>query len=262
MRPTPILLKNAIDFMRLLFLSFFLLFIASCGHQNYELRRAQAKEVKITAQLATDSVIDRYIAPYRKTLDDQLNQTLSNAPKTIDKSGEWQTPMGNLLADVTMERGNPIFLQLKGMRIDGCLLNHGGIRTIIPQGTLTARNAYEVMPFENSAVVIELDGAAILTLCQYILDEKKPHPLAGVQFKITADGKAADVSIQGKPIDLSKHYFIVTSDYLANGGDAMLFFKKGFSRIDLNYKLRDMLIDYFKNHPSVEAATDVRIIKN
>jgi 2',3'-cyclic-nucleotide 2'-phosphodiesterase (5'-nucleotidase family) len=262
MRPTPILLKNAIDFTRAFFLSIILFIVASCGHPNYLLRKAQAKEVKITSQLATDSVIDKYIAPYRKTLDDQLNQPLSNAPKTIDKSGEWQTPMGNLLADLTIERGNPAFLTLKGKNIDGCLLNHGGIRTIIPQGILTARNAYEVMPFENSAVVIELDGATVLTLCQYILDEKKPHPLAGIHFKIAADGKASDVTIQGNPLDLSKHYYIVTSDYLANGGDAMLFFKKGFSRTDLNYKLRDMLIDYFKSHPSVEAASDVRIIKN
>lgn len=52
------------------------------------------------------------------------------------------------LADITLEKCNPIFNKRENIDIDICLLNHGGIRSIIPQGNVTARNAYEVMPLK------------------------------------------------------------------------------------------------------------------
>jgi hypothetical protein len=39
---------------------------------------------------------------------------------------------------------------------------------------------------------------------------------------------------------------VATSDYLANGGDNMTFFKESKIKFDIEYKLRNMLIDYFK----------------
>ena len=41
-------------------------------------------------------------------------------------------------------------------------------------------------------------------------------------------------------------YYVATSDYLANGGDNMTFFKESTIKFDIEYKLRNMLIDYFK----------------
>ena len=39
----------------------------------------------------------------------------------------------------------------------------------------------------------------------------------------------------------------------------MLFFKKGTAKYDLDYKLRNILIDYFKEVDTVPLITDVRI---
>lgn len=67
------------------------------------------------------------------------------------------------------------------------------------------------------------------------------------------------IKIQGLDFDLAKNYRVGTNDYLANGGDNMLFFKKGIERLDLNYKLRDVLIDYFKTADSLPVPKDQRI---
>jgi 2',3'-cyclic-nucleotide 2'-phosphodiesterase (5'-nucleotidase family) len=67
--------------------------------------------------------------------------------------------------------------------------------------------------------------------------------------------------VQGKPLELDKTYYVVTSDYLSNGGDNMTFFKKGTHRYDIDYKLRNIIIDYFKEVDTLKINTDVRITK-
>ena len=104
-----------------------------------------------------------------------------------------------------------------------------------------------------------MKGAQIIEMIQYIIAEKKPHPLSGMTFTIAKDNTPKDILIQGKPIDLETVYYVGTNDYLANGGDNMLFFKKGLQRFDLDYKLRNILIDYFEEVDTIPMITDTRI---
>jgi 2',3'-cyclic-nucleotide 2'-phosphodiesterase (5'-nucleotidase family) len=117
------------------------------------------------------------------------------------------------------------------------------------------------MPFENSAVVIALKGEQVLELVNYIISEKKPHPLKGMTFTIDKNNLPKNIKVSGNPIDLNKIYFVATSDYLSYGNDNMLFFKKGIQKYDLEYKLRNIIIDYFKENKSIVANKDIRITK-
>lgn len=242
-----------------LLLTFILLI--SCSSHQYYVTKIEGKKIGITENQTGSTEIENYIKPYRENIDKDLNEVLAYCPINLDKSGEWQTNIGCFLADITLEKSNPIFLKREQKSIDVCLLNHGGIRTIIPKGNVTARNAYEVMPFENSAVVIGLKGEQIVEIANYIVSEKKPHPLAGMTFTITKDNSVKNIQILGKPLELEKVYYVVTSDYLSNGGDNMIFFKKGVSRTDLDYKLRNIIIDYFKDVDTLRINTDIRITK-
>lgn len=80
-----------------------------------------------------------------------------------------------------------------------------------------------------------------------------------MSFTIDKNKKATQILIQGKPLDNKKIYYVVTSDYLVNGGDNMTFFKKGVEKYDLDYKLRNVMIDYFKANKEIKANTDIRI---
>ena len=152
-----------------------LTFIAfvSCAEKKYTITKIEGKEIgitdknsEVTGSSASEQAqqIENFIKPYRDKIDKDLNIALANAPETIDKSGEWQTPMGNFLADITFEKSNKVFQLREKKSIDICLLNHGGIRTIIPKGDVTARNAFEIMPFENTAVVVSLKGEQLLDI--------------------------------------------------------------------------------------------------
>lgn len=235
--------------------------LISCSSHQYYITKIEGKKIGITENQTGVPEIENYIKPYRENIDKDLNEVLAYCPINLDKSGEWQTNIGCFLADITLEKSNPIFLKREQKSIDVCLLNHGGIRTIIPKGNVTARNAYEVMPFENSAVVIGLKGEQIVEIANYIVSEKKPHPLAGMTFTIVKDNSVKNIQIQGKPLELEKVYYVVTSDYLSNGGDNMIFFKKGISRTDIDYKLRNIIIDYFKDVDTLRINTDLRITK-
>lgn len=238
------------------------LLLTSCGNNKYSVSKIEGKKIGVTNDQSEVAEIERYIKPYRDHIDKDLSTVLAYSPETLEKSkGEWQTNIGNFLADVTFEKCNIVFQSREKKSLDLCILNNGGIRSIIPKGNVTARTAYEVMPFENSATVIALKGEQILEMVNYLIAEKKPHPLSGIQFTIASNGVPKDILIQGKPLENNTIYQVVTNDYLANGGDNMVFFKKGITRTDLDYKLRNILIDYFKDVDTLKINTNKRIIK-
>lgn len=240
----------------------FLTFAAflSCSQQKIVVTKIEGKQININNSAELTPSIETFIKPYRENIEKDLSEILAFAPKNIDKTGEWQSSIGNLLADVVIEKGNPILKLRKNVSIDFCLLNHGGIRAIIPKGNVTAKTAFEIMPFENSLIIVAMKGSDVLEIPTYIIKEKKPHPLSGMIFTIDKNNLAKNILIQGKPIDENKTYYVATSDYLANGGDNMTFFKKNSDKIDLDYKLRNILIDYFKTVDTIPLVLDKRII--
>ena len=250
---------NLVSKQIVLILTFFILF--SCAEKKQFVYKIEGKKISITDTLKENTEIENFIKPFREHIDKDLSLVLAHAPKTLDKAGEWQTPMGNFLADIMLEKVAPVFKSRENKEINICLLNHGGIRSTIPAGDVTARNAYEVMPFENSAFVVGLKSAQIMEMIDYLISEKKPHPLSGMTFTIDKNDNPKDILINNKPFDNNAIYYVVTSDYLINGGDNMLFFKKAVEVYDLDYKLRNVIIDYFKDHKEIVANPTIRIKK-
>lgn len=253
-------LKKYNGFLKLFVIFLTLFLISSCSKNNYNLTKIEGKQLPVTEKAAETPEIENFIKPYRDHINKDLDNVLAYCPETLDKStGKWQTGIGSLMADVCVLRGNIVFNAREKKDIDLCLLNHGGIRAILPKGNVTTRSAFEIMPFENSLVVLALKGGQISEIATYIIKEKKPQPLSGMTFTITKDNKAKNIMVQGKPLDLNKTYYVATNDYLANGGDSMTFFAKSTQKFDLNYKLRDVLIDYFKEVDTVVAPKNIRI---
>lgn len=260
-------LKKFNDVFKLfvIFLTFFS--VLSCGHPTYQVTKIEGKQLPITtttnvvADTELTSTIENYILPYRLRINKDLDSVLAYCPATLDKKPvNQQTTMGNMMADVVLSYGNKVFKKRENKNISICILNNGGIRAILPKGKVTARNGFEIMPFENSLVVIALRGNQIKELISYFIKEKQAHPLAGLTFTITNNNEAKNILIQGQILQNEAIYYVGTNDYLANGGDNMAFFSKGEHTYDLDYKLRNILIDYFKAVDTITASIDNRII--
>ena len=248
-----------------LFLKLFVIFttlvlIISCAKSNYQLTTIEGKRIPIKESIQQTPKIEQFISPYRKHIDSDLNTVLAYSPETLDKSGnKWQSPLGNLLVDVTLKAADNFFQLREKKSVNISLLNSGGIRSILPKGNVTARTAFEIMPFENSLVVIGLKGEQIQELVDYFIATKKAHPIAGITFTIQKNNTPKNILVQGKPLDSNTIYYVATNDYLANGGDNMLFFKKAIQKFDFDYKIRNILIDYFKEVDTIPMINDVRI---
>lgn len=238
--------------------------IFSCRDRVYKLSEIHGSQLLIkhsNIKSEFDS-LEAFIAPYRNRVNEVLDAPLSYAPKTISsQDGRYNSSAGNLLADIILEQANPVFQSRTNKQIDFVVLNHGGIRSVISKGTVTSRTAYEVMPFENTVVIVEMRGKPVRDLVSYLVRSRRPHPISGIQITLDSNDELLSVSIKGLPFDENRSYYVATSDYLYNRGDNMVFFQEGLEHTEIQYLIRNAMIDYFKKTDTLKARVDDRFVK-
>ena len=235
--------------------------ILSCNNSRI-LVNTDGKNISINREIEAVKQVEDIINPYKLNLDKTMNKVLSFSVDNYSKNdGDYNTAIGNLMADAVLELTNPVFKDRTEKNIDMVLLNHGGIRSILPKGKVTTKTAYKLMPFENSVVVAALKGSVVFEMINYLKISNKAHPISGLELVINADNSYKKIQIGGKAVDSEKLYYIATSDYLYKGGDQMDFFKKSDTLYKLNYKIRNVLLDYFSIHDTLNPEADQRFIK-
>lgn len=188
------------------------------------------------------SKLEATISPYRDSVDQQMNEVLALAPVNFLA----ERPSGNLnnwTADALFTN------QLKQVRDATpvmCLLNFGGLRSSINAGPVTLGDIFKLSPFDNLVVWATLPIEVLPEIEQYLI-KSGGEPISGAKL---VNGK---LIIDGMPTD-SKEFIVITSDYLANGGDKMHFFKKATHLNETGIVLRDCLIE--------EAKTQQTLINN
>lgn len=233
----------------------------SCKQETY-LTRIEGKRIEINEDLSSNKVIEDYIKPYREHVENDLDSVLAYSVDTYSKSdGDLNTAIGNFMADAVYDMSNPVFKSRTGKDIDMVLLNHGGIRSILSKGNITSRTAYQLMPFDNSVVVAKLKGTYINELISYLQKAKKAHPISKLKIKFDDDFELIEATINKETIDTNRTYYVATNDYLYGGGGRMTFFKKSDSLYNLDYKIRNLLIDYFKKTDTLNPVIDDRFIQ-
>ncbi|GAA4885590.1 5'-nucleotidase [Flaviramulus aquimarinus] len=224
-----------------------------------KLSKIEGKQIQITDAINSNPDIDAFIKPYRDNIQKDLDSVLAYSTNTHSKTdGEFNTAIGNFMADVIYDEANPVFKSRTGKNIDMVLLNHGGIRSILPKGPVSKRTAFRLMPFENSIVVVALKSPQMHQLIEYLRKEKTAHPVSRLKLTLNKDFEVVEALINKKPIEQNRTYYIATNDYLYNGGDNMNFFKPNDSLYTLNYKIRNALIDNFVKADTINPSRDDR----
>jgi 5'-nucleotidase len=245
------------------YLFFFLIIglLSGCNKEPIHVNKIIGKQLEVSNKLLTDSTFFRTIQPYKDTLKNKIHAHLCYNPKTLFRE---ETPLesslGNLYADICYKKANTIFHKETSKNIDFALFNYGGIRTVIPKGEITVKNIFELMPFENKLVIVELTGEKTKALFDYLQMRKEAHPISHVQLKIEND-KISSILVNNTPFDTSQNYYVLTHDYLQHGGDNMEFFKDPVHLFKTEYKVRDAIIDYLKDIDTIKAKLDGRFVK-
>ena len=199
----------------------------------------------IGIQAGVDSTILAIITPYQVKIEDQMNEVLTYTKHDLEK-GKPQSTIGNFVTDLCLNYADAHI----------CVMNNGGLRTTISKGEITRGKLYELMPFENELVVLELNKDDYIGLLNYI-GSRGGEPFSGITIAINKDGKILSNSW---PVNFEKgeKVRVLTSDYLANGGDEMSFFH-GKEQQKVGLKLRDAIIDYCSKTDTIDVQLDNRI---
>ncbi|WP_339885244.1 5'-nucleotidase [Polaribacter vadi] len=233
--------------------------VASCKKTDRTLTKITAKNIAIDSTLMASPEIDSMIMPYKEKLIGEMERVLTYTTIDLTKqSTQMQSSLGNLMADLCVEMANPIFKEKTATTIDFAMFNNGGLRASIAEGNVTKESAFKLMPFDNELVVVNLSGDKVEELINYFIRNQSAHPLSkNINLQIKENGY--DLKINGEKFDKNKTYAVLTSDYLQTGGDGMVFFKNPEQLTNLNYKVRDAVIDYFEKSDTLKVSIDNRV---
>jgi len=152
-----------------------------------------------------------------------------------------------------------------GKPIDLAIMNGGGLRrNSISEGELRARDIFELLPFENALVTLDLSGEQILKLLGVVVSSREAQSGVRLTYIIKADKSSQletamlrDEKGQEKAIDPNATYTIVTIDYLLNvGGERYSVLREGRNTKPTGITLRDAVMDYVKSETA--AAREIK----
>jgi len=231
----------------------------ACSKKQYEISDIDASLVRMDSawDAKANPQMQALVNTYKQKLEKEMNVRIGIAAGTLIK-GTPQSLLSNLTADVLKERA-----EKTEAYVDFAVINNGGLRTTLNKGAITVGNLYEIYPFENALVVLDLPGKAVKEFFDFIAEKGGEGLSTGIQLTIK-DGKVKSLKIGNQPLDENKTYKVATVDYLAGGNDGMVAFKQATHVLSSNEMLRDIMIDYVKectkNNKEINAKLDNRII--
>lgn len=217
----------------------------------------QSKLLNIEANPSDTGIISRLIQPYRDSLTTYMDVPLAYAEKPLSKERP-SGSLGNFFTDA--------MLQIARERDPNVMLfisNYGGLRVNRwAEGTIMVRQAYELMPFDNTLVLLDVPGTLLNTWIQQMA-KQGGWPIAGKCVQAdTLKNQSALVSCSNgtiEPIIPEKTYRIATSDFIAKGGDRCDFLIP--LQMDTDGRLlRDALITYLSKNPRIQPDTQNRFL--
>ncbi len=226
--------------------------ISSCKVTNH-LADTRTKTLRIN-NIPPDTTLQILTGPYRITMDDKMNEVLTECPELLSKSKPEST-LTNWVADAIYDQSIKYFTE----DIAFAYQNYGGIRIpTIGKGPVTLGKIFELMPFDNILVLVKIKGDELLKFGQYLADIEG-GPISS-SLKLTISNKKLEsMTVHGQPVDESKYYFIAMPDYIANGGDNQSYLIDN-ERVDKGIFLRDVLIAEAKSQSEMKSSLDQRII--
>jgi len=187
--------------------------------------------------VSSNQKVNAELINYKLKVTEETEKTIAFSAAVLKKEGD-ETTLGNFVCDALMFAAKKEFANIKP---DAVLINRGGLRVNLPEGNIKIINVFELMPFENELVLVKITGQKLLDGIALVIEKK--HPFFGLFIK--ADNqKLLEAKINGENIEPQKLYTIITSDYLASGGDSFVFLKNPITTEKSNLKIRDAIINY------------------
>ena len=219
---------------------------------------AHASERLVDSSIVDDSAVDKMLAAYSPKVR-ALDSVIGTLKGPLRKGGMGAGSLGNFVADGMRAEAS----RKLGKPVDLAIINAGGLRRdAISEGDVRARDIFELLPFENALVTMDLTGAQLINLLGVVTARREGQSGALITYRTNAEKRSEfesarlfDEQYHDLPIDPKTTYTVVTIDYLINvGGATYSVLREGKNTRPLGITVRDAIMDYIKSETAAGRA--------
>lgn len=195
--------------------------------------------ITIDSTISADKAITTLIKPYRHKIDSVNNIFLVRSSINLNH----QKPEGNLgqlIAEILHETAQ----MYSPKKVDLAIMNHYGLRRSLSAGPITVGNIYELAPFDNEIVLIDLKGSDLYDLARQII-KNNGEPISNFKIKYE-DIDHLKIYISDKPVNPDSIYVAATLDYTYTSDNNLNTLRQGNNYRKVGILLRDSIINYLK----------------
>jgi len=187
------------------------------GRVEFELGNGEAQFlggglIPIDDRIQEDPEVLRLLSPYADSMKMMMQEVIARAESTFFVKGinRRENALADLICDAVREETGA----------DVAFVNAGGIRAPLLAGPISMASLYEVFPFDDYLVELELSGADLKRVFSTIarrLGKGNFVQFSGAELEI-CDRRIRRLLVSGKPIEKDRVYKVGTIDYIVNGG--------------------------------------------
>ncbi|MBC3767157.1 bifunctional metallophosphatase/5'-nucleotidase [Neptunicella marina] len=202
----------------------------------------------LLSDMIADPDLKKQVDSYSSRVNRLFNQPIGELLTHIDTRRHALRVKENAFANYVTDA----LVKYSGAEIG--LLNSGTIRgdkVMKPGDFITRKDISQMLPYRNEVVTMQVPGSDIILALENgfkFIDEARGRYLQVSGLNVTynsqfpPDKRVISVKVHGKPIVKDKIYSVVTSNYLAKGGDAFTMFADK-KIVNLTHKMTRLLAD-------------------
>ncbi len=218
-------------------------YLVKAGRAELEIDPATKKVIASSDELielwpdrvGEDPVVKAIVAKHTEAVGRFFETVVATAAAAMGREPDRENALGDWMADC--------YRQTLGA--DVALQNGGGIRADVPAGPVTLRSIFNLMPFDNSLVKLNMTGENLKAAIDHGVGIERIVQISGANVEYyrpkPAGERVASASVAGAPLDAAKTYSVVTLDFLTNGGDGYSAFDRFVSSEPTGALARDLL---------------------
>ncbi len=226
---------------------------------DFKIEVERAGLIKMDHKIPNDPKISVEVNKLWKQIEGKVSEPVAETKVFLDGTRgnvrRIETNLGDLMCDSMAELTNA----------DGAIMNGGGIRDSIKEGTITTGDVLNVLPFDNYMVKLTLKGESLKKLFRQVAElNNTPGGFGGflqISGSMRVDYNKAEplYSFNQKAIEDNKLYTITTNDFLAEAGNGLSALKEAVNLETTGILGSDLFLRYLKQAKTVSPMVDGRI---
>jgi 2',3'-cyclic-nucleotide 2'-phosphodiesterase (5'-nucleotidase family) len=208
-------------------------------------------------EVTPDSTLAARVVVWNASVAPIAAASIGRNARALTRSRDGESALGDVVADAMRAEA----------KADVAFTNNGGLRADLPAGAITRGTVYEVIPFDNTLVIVKLTGSELRGMLEEGLAHSRISQQSGLRYRFDParpEGRRLlSVTLaDGAALDDAKTYAVAVNNFMAGGGDNLDTLARAKEQTDTGVRVRDALERHLaartKDGP-LDVTTDGRI---